>query len=140
MKGKRIMANITKRDVLNALNTVDFAEEISVGDVVVTPNDIKEYIEKSLTQIDARNEKAAERQAKKRAEGDALRAQVKEVIGESPIKIADIVAALDDPEITTAKVVARVTQLVKAGEIFKSEVREDGRSLKVYSTVPFDAE
>ena len=62
------MANITKRDVLNALNTVDFAEEISVGDVVVTPNDIKEYIEKSLTQIDARNEKAAERQAKKRAE------------------------------------------------------------------------
>ena len=125
---------ITKRDVLNALNTFDFSE-VSVGDVVVTPEHIKDYINKSLAQIDARNVKAAERAAKKKAEGDDLRARVLSVIGETPVKVSDIVDALDDPDVTSAKVIARLTQLVKSGAIFKNSVRVDGRTLMTYSTV-----
>lgn len=125
---------ITKRQVLEALNKVNFTEEIDLGeDIVVTPEDIKDFLDKSLAQLDARTVKAAERQAAKKAEGDALRAQIKATLSENPMKIADVVAALDDPEVTTAKVVARMTQLVNLGEVVKSEVKEDGRTLKVYT-------
>lgn len=125
---------ITKRQVLEALNKVNFTEEIDLGeDIVVTPEDIKDFIEKSIAQIDARNEKAKERQAQKKAEGDELRAQVKAVLGTEPMKVAEIVAAINDPEVTSAKVVSRLTQLVNAGDVVKEDVKVDGRTLKVYT-------
>lgn len=131
---------MTKRDVLNALATVDFTEDITVGDVVVTPADIAEFVENSLAQLDNRAAKAAERAANKKAEGDQMRATIKAVIGETPMTIAEIIEAVDDPELTNAKAVARLTQLVKLGEIYKADTKVDGRTLKVYSTVPFTTE
>ena len=127
----------TKRQVLEALNTFTF-DEVLVGETVVTPEDIKDFIEKSIIQLDAKNEKAAERAAAKRAAGDELRAQVKAVLGTTPLKVAEIVAAINDPEVTSAKVVARLTQLYKNGEIFKSDIKVDGRNFKVYSIEPFE--
>ena len=130
MKGIKKMA--TKRQVLEALNTFTF-DEVLVGETVVTPEDIKDFIEKSIIQLDAKNEKAAERAAAKRAAGDELRAQVKAVLGTTPLKVSEIVTLIDNPEVTNAKVIARLTQLVKAGEVVKDDVKEDGRTLKVYS-------
>ena len=130
MKGIKKMA--TKRQVLEALNTFTF-DEVLVGETVVTPEDIKDFIEKSIIQLDAKNEKAAERAAAKRAAGDELRAQVKAVLGTAPLKVSEIVTLIDNPEVTNAKVIARLTQLVKAGEVVKDDVKEDGRTLKVYS-------
>lgn len=122
----------TKRQVLEALNTFTF-DEVLVGETVVTPEDIKDFIEKSIIQLDAKNEKAAERAAAKRAAGDELRAQVKAVLGTTPLKVSEIVTLIDNPEVTNAKIIARLTQLVKAGEVVKDDVKEDGRTLKVYS-------
>ena len=122
----------TKRQVLEALNTFTF-DEVLVGETVVTPEDIKDFIEKSIIQLDAKNEKAAERAAAKRAAGDELRAQVKAVLGATPLKVSEIVTLIDNPEVTNAKIIARLTQLVKAGEVVKDDVKEDGRTLKVYS-------
>ena len=34
--------------------------------------------------------------------------------------------------------IARLTQLGKAGEVFKSDRKVDGRTLKIYATVPFE--
>lgn len=130
MKGIKKMA--TKRQVLEALNTFTF-DEVLVGETVVTPEDIKDFIEKSIIQLDAKNEKAAERAAAKRAAGDELRAQVKAVLGATPLKVSEIVTLIDNPEVTNAKIIARLTQLVKAGEVVKDDVKEDGRTLKVYS-------
>ena len=123
---------ITKREILEALKTVTF-NDVTVGENVVTDSDVKDFIEKSIAQIDARNEKAKERQAQKKAEGDELRAQVKAVLGTEPMKVAEIVAAINDPEVTSAKVVARLTQLVKSGDVVKEDVKVDGRNLKVYT-------
>lgn len=123
---------ITKRQIFEALNTMTF-EDVIVGDAIVTDADIKDFIEKSIAQIDARNEKAKERQAQKKAEGDELRAQVKAVLGTEPMKVAEIVAAINDPEVTSAKVVSRLTQLVNAGDVVKEDVKVDGRTLKVYT-------
>jgi hypothetical protein len=131
---------MTKRDVLNALATVNFTEDIVVGDVVVTPADIADFVDTSLAQLDNRAAKAAERAANKKAEGDQMRATIKAVIGETPMTIAEIIEAVDDPELTNAKAVARLTQLVKLGEIYKADTKVDGRTLKVYSTVPFTTE
>jgi len=125
---------ISKRDMFEALSKVTFNEEINLGnDVVVTPEDITDFIEKNIAQLDARNEKAKAKQAEKKAAGDALRAQVKATLGSTPMKVSEIVAAIDDPEVTSAKVVARLTQLVNSGDVVKEDVKIDGRTLKVYS-------
>lgn len=126
------MAIITKKQIFEALNTMTF-EDVIVGDAIVTDADIKDFIEKSIAQIDARNEKVKERQAQKKAEGDELRARVKAVLGTEPMKVAEIVAAINDPEVTSAKVVSRLTQLVNAGDVVKEDVKVDGRTLKVYT-------
>lgn len=121
----------TKRQVLEAINTFTF-DEVLVGDTVVTPEDIKDFVEKSIIQLDTKNEKAAERAAAKRAAGDELKAQVKATLSDSPMTVADIVAALDNDEVTNAMVVARLTQLCKNGEVEKGEIKVDGRTLKTY--------
>ena len=122
----------TKRQVLEALATMNFAD-ITMGDITVTGEDIKETIEKSIAQIDNRNAKAAERQAQKKAAGDELRATIKATLSDSPMTVSDIVKAIDDPEVTSAMVVARLGQLVKLGEINKAETKVDGRTLKIYT-------
>lgn len=122
----------TKRQVLEAINTFTF-DEVLVGDTVVTPEDIKDFVEKSIIQLDAKNEKAAERAAAKRAVGDELKAQVKATLGTTPLKVSEIVTLIDDPEVTSARVIARLSQLVKSGEVVKADIKEDGRTLKVYS-------
>lgn len=134
------MGNVTKKDVLNALATINFTEDVTVGDVVVTPADIKDFIENSIVQIDNRAAKAAERAAEKKQAGDELRAKIKAVIEDGPKTIAEIVEALDDEDVTSAKVVSRLTQLVKLGEAFKADTKVDSRTIKVYSTVPFTTE
>ena len=129
------MAN--KREILNALATVDF-DTIEVGETVITPDDITEFIETSLAQLDKRAAAAQKRANEKKAEGDELRANIKAVLEDGPKTIADIVAALDDESVTNAKVVARLTQLVKLGEAFKADTKVDGRTIKIYSVTPFE--
>lgn len=132
---------ITKRQVLEALNKVNFTEEITVGDVIVTPEDIKDYIDKSLIQLDNKGAKAAERAAANKAAGVEVKNKIKAVLGDTPMTVAEIVAALDDENITSAKVIARASQMVKDGEIFKGETRtEDKRKLVVYAISPIEAE
>lgn len=131
------MANkVTKRDVLNALSMINFTDDIQVGDVTVSCDDVKEFVETSLAQLDARSAKAAERAEAKKAAGDELRAKIYATLSARPKSIADIVADLDDETITPAKVVSRLTQLVKLGKVFKTEIKVDTKTMKAYSTEP----
>lgn len=125
----------SKRDVLNALKTITFFDEITVGETVVTPEDIKEFIDSSIETLDKRAAATHKRQEARRQAGDELRAQIKAVIDETPKTIAEIMAALDNPEITNAMVISRLGQLCKLQEIFKSDVKVNGRNIKAYSTV-----
>lgn len=125
----------SKRDVLNALKTITFFDEITVGETVVTPEDIKEFIDSSIETLDKRAAATHKRQEARRQAGDELRAQIKAVIDETPKTIAEIMSALDNPEITNAMVISRLGQLCKLQEIFKSDVKVNGRNIKAYSTV-----
>ena len=129
---------MSKRDVLNALATINFTEDIVMGDTVVTPDDIKDFIETSIAQLDKRAETAAKRSNAKKAAGDELRANIKAIITDSPKNIREIVRELDDENVASAMVVSRLTQLIKLGEAFKKDTRVDGRSIKIYSTTPFN--
>ena len=128
---------ITKRNILEALNTVNFERDIQVGEVTVTPDDIKDYIEKSIAQLDVKAVKAAERAAQNKTAGAEVKNRIKAVLSDTPMTVGEIVTALDDEEITSAKVIARASQMVKDGEIFKGEIKtEDKRKLVVYATSP----
>ena len=138
------MANatkITKRNVLEAIATViteDF--EVQVGEVTVTAADVNDYITKTIAQLEAKNEKAKERAAEKKADGDELRAKIEALLTEEFQTGDEITAALNDPEITKAKVTARLTQLVKAEKAFKTTIKVDNRKIVAYSNTPAETE
>ena len=95
-----------------------------------------EFIDKEIAAIDARAEKEKARRAEKKAEGDDLREAVKEAIGAEPITGEAIAEALIEeyPDVTKAKVTYRAGQLVKAGEVYKVQIKtEDGRKVVAYT-------
>ena len=128
---------VTKKDVLEAIVAIveeGLSVNVSSG-AVVTAQDILDYAERTANQIDAKAAKAAETAAKKRAEGDELRAAVQAVLTDDYQITVDILEKIADefPEATKAKVTARLTQLVKAGIAEKEQVKlEDGRKVMGY--------
>lgn len=93
------------------------------------------FVEKKIAQIDAKAEKAREKAAEAKAEGDKLRAAVEAVLTGEAQLIADITAQVEGEEVTRAKVTSRLTQLVKAGVAEKETVTVDGKKLAAYKLV-----
>ena len=75
---------------------------------------IVDFCDKEIAALGAKAEKAKVRAAAKKAAGDELRAVVASVL-------------------TKAKVIARLTQLCKAGEAVKSEITVDGKKRMAYA-------
>jgi RNA-splicing ligase RtcB len=104
----------TKREVLEAL-----AKGVQTGDYGdITVEDIVAYCENEIELLDKKAVKAKERQAAKKAEGDALTDAVKEALStefETRDVIALRVAETFGEEATVAKVGYRISQLVKEG-------------------------
>jgi len=131
---------VTKTMILNAIDTLIAADaKVEFDEVTVTGKDIKEYVNKTLDQIVNKAEKAKVRAAEKRAEGDVLRATVADVLTDEYQTIAEITEKINavDPEITRAKVTARLTALVKENLAHKTLVKlEDGRKVNAYADGP----
>lgn len=95
---------------------------------------IVEFCDKEIAALGAKAEKAKARAAAKKAEGDELRAIVASVLTTEPMIAEDVLAAITGVEdLTKAKVIARLTQLVKAGDAVKTEVIVDGKKRMAYS-------
>lgn len=95
--------------------------------------ELVDFITKQIESIDAKAAKAKEKAAEKRAEGDELRAAVKAVLTEELQTAEIILAQIEGEELTKAKIVARLTQLVKNGEASKEEVKtEEGKKVMAY--------
>ena len=129
---------VTKKVILEAIKRV--AEDGVDFGADVTPEDVLTYVDTTIAQLEAKTEKAKERAAKKRAEGDDLREKVKDLLTDDYQTVADIVAQIDDPEITNAKVVARLTALCKADLAHKVELKVDKRKVKGYAAGPAPAD
>lgn len=110
------MERISKREVLMAIKGI--IETGELNSEVVTPAVIVEFCDKEIASLDHRAEKARERAAAKKAEGDELVKAVVAVLtdAEDFMTIADIVEAMADeyPEITAGKVQYRMNALVRA--------------------------
>lgn len=95
---------------------------------------IVEFCDKEIAALGAKAEKAKARAAAKKAEGDELRAIVASVLTTEPMIAEDVLAAITGvKDLTKAKVIARLTQLCKAGEAVKTEVTVDGKKRMAYS-------
>lgn len=114
---------VTKREYFAAIRAMVENVE-AVGEY--TADEVLEFIDAQVAQLDAKAAKAKEKAAEKRADGDELRAKVLAAVTDEAQTADQITAALDDAEITKSKVVARLTQLIKTGEVLKEEVKIEG--------------
>lgn len=118
---------MTKKDYYTLIK--EKVEETNIEE----KDELIEFINKQISQIEAKAEKAKIRAIEKQKAGDELRDKVKSILT-NELQTADaIVAQIDDEDVTKAKVIARLTQLVKNGDAEKEDIKtEDGRSVKAY--------
>ena len=121
---------ITKRDYYEML------KEIVLNANVEGATELVEFIDKQVSLIDSKAEKAKARNAEKKANGDELRDVVQNLLTDEFQTIDAIVSQIEGEEITKAKITARLTSLVKNGIAEKTDVKDDeGRKLKAYKLV-----
>ena len=121
---------VTKRDYYEML------KEIVLNANVEGTTKLVEFIDKQVSLIDSKAEKAKVRNAEKKANGDELREVVQNVLTDEFQTIDAIVSQIEGEEITKAKITARLTSLVKNGIAEKTDVKDDeGRKLKAYKLV-----
>lgn len=127
---------VTKRDIYADIITM--AREAQREDIV-------EFCEVQIEQLERKAEKAKERKASKAAAGDALKDAIAAVLTEDLQTAADITEKVMDAgdEVTRAKVVARLTKLVKEGVAGKMQVKLDKKKVMAYAlagALPFEDE
>lgn len=126
---------ITKKDYYTMLKEI--VEESKDIETEISKEELLEFIDKQVASINAKAEKAKEKAAEKKANGDELREVVQSILTEKYQTIDSIVSQIDGEEITKAKITARLTSLVKAGLATKSDVKneETGKIQKAYKLI-----
>ena len=130
---KRIMTTvkITKRERYESIKALIEA----VGAVEGFDTDgIVAFCDKEIAALATRAEKAKERAAEKRAEGDELQAAVLAALTDELASRQDVTDRIEGEDVTVAKVGYRLTALVKAGAAVKEDLiveGEDGKSKKI---------
>lgn len=107
------MEKLTKRSVYEALINYATTGVMSYDGNEITAEDLAAFAENEIALLDKKAEKAKERAATKRAEGDALTDAVRNALTSEFEPIADIAARIEGEDVTVSKVSYRLTQLVK---------------------------
>ena len=104
--------------------------------------DIEEFAQKEIAMLEQKAEKAKARKVEKAAKGDALKDAVAAVLGDKLMTAAEITEMVADAaeDVTRAKVVARLTKLVKEGVAGKVQVKVDGKRVMAYALADAIAE
>jgi hypothetical protein len=113
---------------------MQFAEikEVIAAVEVEGRDEMVAFLDEQIASLAAKAEKAKERAAARKAEGDELRAVVKSVLTDEVQTIDAIVAQIEGEDVSKAKVTARLSQLVKADEAVKEMISVEGRKLTAY--------
>ena len=123
---------ITKRDNYKTLTQILLGEiklEELPGDEIQR---LVDFLEMETGHLIKKAKKERERAAKKRAEGDELKAKVAALIGNDWITPDAILEQIDTADATRNKVIARVALLVKEGVVEKEVHKIDERRVVVY--------
>ena len=113
------MTKITEREMYTMIS------ELLEGN-----EDVVAFCEKKIAALDKKAENAKVKAAEKKAAGDELRARVEGALTDEWQTIAEVVAALDDEEVTASKVTYRLNALVDLGVAVKDETKipSDGKT------------
>ena len=121
---------VTKRERYESIKAL--VEAVGAVEGIDTDG-IVAFCDKEIAALDTRAEKAKERAAEKRAEGDELQAAVLAALTDKPASRQEITDRIEGEDVTVAKVGYRLTALVKQGLAVKEEIPvtgEDGKSKK----------
>ena len=102
--------------------------------------DLVAFIDKQLAELEKRKVDAAKRAEKKKAESDELTEEIFDLLGEELTTVDEVVVALDNEDITRAKVTARLGKLVKEGRVVKEVVKVDGKKRMAYRVAGEEAD
>lgn len=118
---------LTKKDYYGMLKDIVLTSDVD------NKEELEAFINRQIEIIDNKAEKAKERAAEKKAEGDELRAAIKSVLTEDYQSADDILAQLEGEDLSKAKIIARLTQLVNNGDAEKAQAKaEDGKKFMTY--------
>lgn len=128
---------MTKKDWYGEIRKIVETSEVVEDEI---KNGALEFIDSQVQALEAKAIKAQADAEKKKAEGDELREAVFKVLTNELQTIEQITdqvaAAVEDVEVSKAKVTARLTQLVKLEKVGKAMVKtEDGRRVTAYKIV-----
>ena len=121
---------VTKRERYESIKALIEAVGAVEG---IDTDGIVAFCDKEIATLDTRAEKAKERAAEKRAEGDELQAAVLAALTDEPASRQEVTDRIEGEDVTLAKVGYRLTALVKQGLAVKEEIAvtgEDGKSKK----------
>ena len=124
---------LTKKDILNAIKTVAAQDPDAMFDEVVSAKDVIDFVDTTIAQLEAKAEKAKERAAKVKAEGDEIRDAIEAVLTEEFKPIATIIEEVGIEDLTPGKVSARVGQLIKLGRAEKTDIKVGNKKVKGYA-------
>lgn len=118
---------LTKKDYYGMLKDIILTSDVD------NKEELEAFIDRQVEIIDNKAEKAKKRAAEKKAEGDELRAAIKSVLTEDYQSADDILAQLEGEDLSKAKIIARLTQLVNNGDAEKAQAKaEDGKKFMTY--------
>ena len=100
---------MTKREFLNAVIGLAASEELTT------------FAQAEIAKLDKRNATPTKADLAKRAENEALKAQIAEVLSDGTVKTAAEIA--QQISATTAKVSSMLTQMSKAGQVTVTKVK-----------------
>lgn len=112
---------MTKIDVLNL-----------IAELCADNEDIVKYCENECAMLTRKAEKARDRAAKKKAQGDELYANVCDCVGSEWVTADEVFDKLEDDSLSVAKVRTRLSQAVNNGVLTKENQRLGGKSKVFY--------
>ena len=96
-------------------------------------NDLADVMAHEIELLENKAVKNKERAEARKIAGDELRDTISNILIDDLQTVDEIVDQIEDEEITKAKVVARLTQLVNLNEAIKEQVKtEDGKKVMAY--------
>ena len=115
---------MTKKDYFEEIKTVlEDAKETALAEVMAH----------EIALLENKAIKNKERAEARKITGDELRDTISNILIDDLQTADEIVEQIDDEEITKAKVVARLTQLVNLNEAIKEQIKtEDGKKVMAY--------
>lgn len=119
---------VTKREYFEGLKDL-----IVNGYTEINEDALVDFLDKQIGLLDDKATKEAEKRAEKRAaEGNSITDAIREVLTDKAQTSIDIIAAIGNEELTPSMITARITPMVKTGEVKKTIVKVDKRKLVGY--------